>query len=104
MSAGLLDKQAGTLPPDQYSAISIDAPNVMVTALKRADDGDGWIVRLYETGQLPTTTAVVNFNFISPKSASLTNLVEEPLEKLRLSGNSVKVRIKSNELVTIRIR
>jgi alpha-mannosidase len=104
LSASPLDKQAGTLPPDEYSAVSIDAPNVMATALKRAEDGDGWIVRLYETGQLPATTAVVNFNFISPKSATLTNLVEEPLEELRLSGGAVKVRLKSNELATIRIR
>jgi alpha-mannosidase len=104
LSAGLLDKQTGTLPPDQYSAVSIDAPNVIVAALKRAEDGDGWIVRLYETGQLPVTTAVVNFNFISPRSASLTNLVEEPLGELRLSGSAVKVRMKSNELATIRIK
>jgi len=104
LSARLLDKQAGTLPPNQYSAIAVAAPNVMATALKRADDGRGWIVRLYETGQRPATTARVRFNFLTPVSASLNTLSEEHVEKLDLAGNAVKVQIKSNELMTIRIQ
>lgn len=103
LSARFLGKQTGTLPSVQYSAIIIDAPNVMATALKRADDGRGWIVRLYETGQLPATTALVRFNFLTPVSASLNTLSEEQVDKLELVGNTVKVQIKSNELMTVRV-
>ena len=92
------------MPPDQYSAIAIDAPNVMATVLKRADDGQGWIIRLYETGQLSATTAIVRFHFLTPVSASLNTLSEEHVENLELAGNVVKVHIKSNELMTLRIR
>jgi alpha-mannosidase len=103
LSAGFLDKQAGTLSPDQYSAIAIDAPNVMATALKRADDGRGWIVRLYETGQRSATTTLVRINFLTPAAASLNTLSEEHEKKLELTGSAVKVRIKSNELLTVRV-
>jgi hypothetical protein len=104
LRAAMVDKQRGTLPAGQWSAVTVDAPNVILSVVKRAEDGDGWIVRLYETRRLPSTTAVVTLNFITPSSAQLTNLVEEPSENLLLSGNSFRVSLKSNELVTIRVK
>jgi hypothetical protein len=37
-------------------------------------------------------------------SASLNTLSEEHMEKLELTGNVVKVQIKRNELMTVRIQ
>lgn len=39
----------GALPTAPYSAIKIDAANVLVSAIKRSEDNTGLIVRLYET-------------------------------------------------------
>lgn len=39
----------GKLSDKPYSALTISAPNVMLSALKRSEDGDGIVIRLYET-------------------------------------------------------
>ena len=38
----------GKLPVQPYSGIRIDCANVMLSAIKRSEDGTGMIVRLYE--------------------------------------------------------
>lgn len=38
----------GTLGPE-YEGVSVDADNVVIGAIKRAEDGGGWVVRLSET-------------------------------------------------------
>lgn len=47
----------GTLPP-KYSAIAVDKENIVVTAIKPAEDGNGTIMRIVETGGTPTTATV----------------------------------------------
>ncbi|MBQ4353406.1 MAG: alpha-mannosidase [Clostridia bacterium] len=39
----------GTLSDKPYSGLTVSAPNVMLSALKRSEDGTGMIIRLYET-------------------------------------------------------
>jgi len=39
----------GTLNKDSLSGLTVDAPNVMLSAIKRSEDGTGTILRLYET-------------------------------------------------------
>ncbi len=98
-----IGKQDGPLPKKSFQAVGIDAENVMLTALKRAEDGRGWIVRLYETAQSPATTTVLTLNFVKPKSVRQTNLAEEDLDELPLFGRTVKVSLKPNELLTLRV-
>ena len=35
--------------PQSGSFLQVEAENVIVSTLKKAEDGEGWIVRLYET-------------------------------------------------------
>ena len=39
----------GKLSDKPYSGLVIDQPNVMLSALKRSEDGTGLVIRLYET-------------------------------------------------------
>ena len=51
----------GTRPQSQ-SFLSVDASDVVLSAIKRAEDGDDLIVRLYETaGRAPHVTLNLNF-------------------------------------------
>ncbi len=51
----------GTRPQSQ-SFLSVDASDVVLSAIKRAEDGDNLIVRLYETaGRAPHVTLNLNF-------------------------------------------
>jgi hypothetical protein len=97
------ETQDGTLPESSFKGLFTDVDNVIVTAVKRANDGNGWILRLYETGRKLSTTANVEIRFISPRSATVTNLAEEDQNKLDLKGNSFSVDLRANELLTIRL-
>ena len=44
----------GTLSNDSLSGLTLDAPNVMVSALKRSEDGKRTILRMYETDGIAT--------------------------------------------------
>ncbi len=79
-------------------------PRATSAARGRAEDGNGWIVRLYETGRKPETQAVLTLDFIKPQTVKLTNLVAEDMADLKLDGNAVKVTLKTNELLTLRVK
>lgn len=96
-------RQEGLLPETSFQVVDLDAGNVMLTALKRAEDGRGWIIRLYETGQRPSTQVALKINFIQPKSVRLVNLTEEDLAEVKPAGNKFKLTLKANELVTLRV-
>ena len=87
--------------PAQASFVQVDQPNIIVEAVKKAEDHDDLIVRLYEsTGA--TTHAAVQFG--SPVSAvSLVNLLEEAARPLPLSGNQVNLTFGPYEIQTLRL-
>ncbi len=45
----------GTLPNDTFSGLTLTASNVMVSAVKRSEDGTGFVLRLYEVEGKETT-------------------------------------------------
>ena len=47
----------GTLP-QTYSALTVDKANIVVTSIKSAEDGNGFILRAVETSGTPTTATV----------------------------------------------
>lgn len=93
----------GKMSATEYSAVNIDQNNVIVSTLKRAEDGNGFIIRLYETNQNPATKVKLNINFTKLKSANICLISEENQEELQVLNNSVTFNIKANELVSIRI-
>ena len=44
------NRHEGTLTAKRYSGLRISADNVMLSAVKRSEDGTGLVVRVYETG------------------------------------------------------
>jgi alpha-mannosidase len=44
----------GSLPNDRLGGLNISAPNVIVSAVKRSEDGTGTILRVYETNGITT--------------------------------------------------
>jgi len=103
LMALLVAPQKGSLQAKPYSALSVDKENVLVTTLKKAEDGQGWIIRLYETNQDPITVVALTLNFIKPKKAYVCMISEENMIEIPVVGNVIKVNLKPNELVSIRI-
>jgi len=90
--------------PEEASFFSVDAPGVILSGIKQAEDGKELIVRLAEIEGKPTT---VNLKLpVNVVSARRLNLVEFPLENAIqpvVNGNSIKVQIRPNEIVTLGI-
>jgi alpha-mannosidase len=89
----------GTLPAE-HSWASIENPNVTLTAIKKAEDSDALIFRMYEWAGTATDVKL----HIPPGAtyAIETNLMEKPEGgHLNLSGDIVTVPIKPYEILTI---
>ena len=79
----------------------IDASNVVVEAIKPAEDGFGCIVRLYEA-ERTSGEATIRFPLL-PKQVIRTNMLEEPLSELPLRDGVVTLRYRAFEIITLRI-
>jgi alpha-mannosidase len=89
----------GTLPAE-HSWASIENPNVTLTAIKKAEDSDALIFRMYEWAGEQTQVKL----HIPPgaTAATETNLMEKPEGAvLNLSGDTITVPIKPYEILTI---
>jgi alpha-mannosidase len=74
----------------------------VVTALKRAEDGDGVIVRVFNTLDRATTGRV---RLLEPWTrAELVDLKEERLRDAEQTNGSVRLKLRSNEIATVRFR
>jgi hypothetical protein len=95
-------KKDAPLAPDTMSFCSVDKPNVLLTTLKRAEDGAGIVIRLIET-QGKATTASVTLPHISVTEATITNLVEANKARAVFTEHQVKVNLKAFGIATVRI-
>ncbi len=81
---------------------SADAPNVIVESVKRAEDGDGVIVRLYECHGRRTATRLA-IGFPATQAASC-NALEDTLEKVILEGCEITCELRPYEIRSYRVR
>ncbi|MGA2850259.1 MAG: glycoside hydrolase family 38 C-terminal domain-containing protein [Terracidiphilus sp.] len=92
---------AGMLPAE-HSFASVAPENVVLTAVKKAEDANGLIFRVYEWAG---KTSTVEFH-VPPgaTAATVTNLMETPEgSPLTIAGDVVKAPIKPYEILTIRV-
>ncbi|HUX77562.1 MAG TPA: glycoside hydrolase family 38 C-terminal domain-containing protein [Anaerolineae bacterium] len=90
--------------PVEASFLQVDAPNVIVEAVKKAEEAprgeNAIIVRLYEC-EHRSTRATLHFGF-PVDSATESNLMEEPLGPLTLRNNRVTLDFRPFEVKTVR--
>lgn len=84
------------------SFVKCDAENCFIEVIKRAEDGDGLIVRMYENRNRHTKTRV---HFAKPVSEVCEcNLMEVNEKKLAIENQSIAVVFKPYEIKTFRIK
>ena len=88
--------------PKSISLCQIDKPNVLLMTMKKAEDGEGIIIRLIET-EGRDTEASVTLSRISIAKAYETNLVEENERLLAVHGQAITTSVKAFGIKTIRI-
>jgi alpha-mannosidase len=101
LTAVVTTAHAGSLPAS-HSFASVSPENVVLTAVKKAEDAKGLIFRVYEWAGKEST---VEFH-VPPGAAgaTVTNMMETPEGgPLALAGDVVKVPIHPYEILTIRV-
>jgi alpha-mannosidase len=95
--------QAGPFCAPTAGLLSVDAPNVLVTAFKPAEEGErGLVVRLWELEGRDTTTAI-NAAALSPCAAFEVSLIETDVRPVVVDGGRVPVQLAPNEIKTYRL-
>ncbi len=91
---------AGPLPKS-FSFVSCDAPNVVIETLKKSEDDDAWIVRIYENRQ---SRGPVKLIFGRPlRHAVECNLVEEGEAPVALSDDTLTTAVTPFEVKTFKV-
>jgi alpha-mannosidase len=88
----------GPFPP---SLVACAAPNIVIETVKRAEDGNGIIVRFYECRRIRGPVDLT-FGF-EVKAAYRTNLLEENQVELEIVEGVVKYDVRTYEIVTLRL-
>jgi alpha-mannosidase len=83
------------------SLVSVSAPNVIIETIKRAEDGNGLIVRLYENqrnrGKVTLTAG------FALAEAYPCNLLEENEDALPVQNNQVRIEVAPYQIITLRL-
>ncbi|MDR3511686.1 MAG: glycoside hydrolase family 38 C-terminal domain-containing protein [Caulobacteraceae bacterium] len=80
---------------------SVDAPSVVIDTIKPAEDGDGWVVRLYESGG-GHARARLRFG-VPVRSAWLSNGLEDRLEALPQAAHGLDLDLRPFQIMTLRL-
>jgi alpha-mannosidase len=87
--------------PETYSFVSADQPNAVITAVKKAECGDGLIVRFYDAYDCKSkVTLRVPDTY---RRAYLCDLMENELREIELNDGRVKVPVSNFEIVTLKL-
>jgi alpha-mannosidase len=90
-----------TALPEVLSFFSVDAPGVSISAVKKAEDDNAAVIRLYENGIGEANVNLKSYFKIS--NAEKTNLIEYDGTAIKFDLNSVALRIGSHSIETVKL-
>ena len=88
--------------PETYSFISADKPNVVITAVKQAEDKSGVVVRLHDAYDCRTKVSLTVPNGYT--RAYLCDLLENELEEIAVEDGRISLPVANFEIVTIKFK
>lgn len=87
---------------DLASLVAVDSPNLVIETLKQAEDGEGWIVRLYESQRRRGTASIQS---VFPMAAAWkANIIEENQEELKVRDGRVEFSYRPYQIITLRLK
>ncbi len=96
----------GDLPPE-FAGLEVFPPNVMISGLKKAEDSDALIVRLYELSGRKTEARVrLSRALAAPDAPAVeTDLLERPLAQstARMEGEVLAVTVPAFGIATVKV-
>jgi len=83
--------------------LRLETPHLRLSALKRAEDGDGYVLRLYEAHGA-RGEARLDLSPLGAGRVSRVNLLEEGQEALSLEGGVLRLSYRPYEIISLRLR
>lgn len=75
---------------------AVESPNIIIEAVKKAQNGDGYVIRLYECfGRRTKSTLELGF---VPSAVHACNILEEPAEGVPFNGKQIAFEIAPYEI------
>lgn len=94
-------RRSGATLPEEKSFFSVDASNVVISTIKKWEDGNGVVVRSYDA---EGRDAQVRINLpVAIRRAELTNIIEEPVKVIGGPANAVTVSVGHHAIETIKL-
>ena len=90
----------GDLPPE-YSFIKLSPDNLVLSALKKAEDSDEVILRFFETKGDAAEAEIELFRAI--KRLTLVDLLEREEHELPFDRNKFRLKVEPFEIVTLKL-
>lgn len=105
MNVASTDIHKGALPPSRGFA-EVLTPNVMLAAIKKAEDSDALIVRVYEVEGKDTEARIRLTDLVSPGTpARQIDLMEQPIPKLKakMEGDVLVVKVPAYGIASVMV-
>ncbi|MBR0795087.1 alpha-mannosidase [Bradyrhizobium jicamae] len=87
--------------PLKRSLLTASPSNVVVDTLKPAEDGEGWVVRLYESAGI-RAGALLDFG-VDVASVWMSNTLEDRIHALPTQGRTCRLSLRPFQIATLRI-
>lgn len=97
------DKRKTPALPRTYDLATVNDQGIVIDTIKKAEDGDGYIVRLYEAFNT-RGTATLTVGFDTEEVASVNLMEEEPASVMVTGGGDIAFTYTPHEIKTFRIR
>jgi mannosylglycerate hydrolase len=88
----------GDMAPEQ-SQLCVDSPMAVTSIVKKADNRNSLILRLYNPDKAQTPATIKLWTWI--KEAHMVDLWEERREKLEVRNGTLKLEIPAKKIVTV---
>jgi len=101
MIVRVVKKHSGELPKE-FSFFSVSSPAVVLDTVKKAEDDDSIVLRLYEAYGKPETVTVKLFK--APVKVWETSLMEENPVEVPFKGREINLGFKKFEIKTLKVK
>ncbi len=88
---------------NSFSIVELNSNHVVIDTIKKAEDEEAYIIRLFEYKNCKDNNVTLKFN-IEIKSIVETNLCEEEIQEIELNKNEINFNIGCYEIKTFKIK
>jgi alpha-mannosidase len=88
--------------PQELSYLSLEPSLLEITAVKKAENEEALIVRLYNVSDQQVVGKLSVCNDV--EDAAITNMLEETIEVLCVDGHHVEFPVRGHQIVTLKLK